>query len=288
MAKRSWLSVLLVLAACKVGLADGNYPGPVLATFHGTLASTGDAGTNGQIGIALEWLNFPNLPRPVPISGYDGGTPPFPYQACAVAPTMRPPVTLPFNIFLSQSVSYQAQFPIQFVIPVTQTPPPDALITGATDAGIVSMALGRVVAYGDANGNGTLDVGNVQAPGEVVVGVSSLDVVYIDGTFPPYPQGFSIVDESMSPAQALPASTPLDLIDPNQRGGPGSYSCTSYEIVSAFNGPVPPGASIDCAPDGGAYGWRLVSGIGADCVLHDDNGFVCDPDGGALPNWPCP
>lgn len=133
---------------------------------------------------------------------------------------------------IARIASYKTTFPVSFTIPITELPPDDALVPldiATTGSGVFATA--HLVAFIDDNHNNKLDLPSADGIHDRILGVSTQQIVYLDGFFPPpevaaqghvpvrsnllpyqagpkLPQGFSIIDLSQN---VLPASTPLDL-----------------------------------------------------------------------------
>jgi hypothetical protein len=133
---------------------------------------------------------------------------------------------------IAQTVSYQPTFPVDFTLSITTLPPDDALVPlDVAVAGEGHFATAHLVAFIDDNRNGRLDLPSAEGIPDRIIGVSTQQIAYLDGVFPPpevaahghvpvsllplpyqagprLPQGYSIIDVSQN---VLPASTPLDL-----------------------------------------------------------------------------
>jgi hypothetical protein len=134
---------------------------------------------------------------------------------------------------LTESISYEPVFPINFKLPLLELPPEAARVDLSTVGGSGTFAMGYVIAFVDEDGDGELDLGQLDVEPEQVVArsvsnplpdgrsISSYWVVYLDGqidlenAIPTYketlaalPQGFSLWHTKETPAED-PADAPL-------------------------------------------------------------------------------
>lgn len=130
-----------LLAACGTAVTP-EHEGVPLATVSGQITSDGTVDVGDGLRLALVWT---------PTMG-DGRV----------------------KGLVTQDVTYQGSFPQQYKFDIYSPPPPEALSDWSEQKGPESVAIGKLVAYRDLNGNGQLDT--IKADGIVhdkVVGTSA-------------------------------------------------------------------------------------------------------------------
>ncbi len=216
--------------------------------------------------------------------------------------------TEPQLTFVSQAVQYQAQFPINFSIPVTQVPPASAQLDLAAQGGHGTLAFGFLIAFEDANQNGVFDLGSPGVAPEHVLASSLKDdgsstaLVFLDGTLPPtapWPQGiapgFSFFAAQNGAVQVLAADTTLSLATAASTLV-NDYACSAQAFHVEVQAEPAVGSPFSCgdilAADGTLYEkravtWFAVVGLTA-CVREITMGQRCIEPTVSLPsNWPC-
>lgn len=315
------LAALAALAPTGCGsLADGQYAGEPIATFTGTLTTQGAVTLNGPVSLAILW--FPEalgsmeeeIPPPGegddPIPGDDGEIPSLPCDG-EPWPFERQSTTLEVATWVSQSVSYQAQFPISFTVPMLAVPPAEVQVDLSTYGGSGRMSLGTLVAYEDLNANGRFDQGRPGQPGDRILAVSATAtgqqiLVFLDGQIPAgseefawvdgtIPQGFSrIVQHPNDPERGLvvPGATAINLVISDDEASQLNaifFGCAAIEYRYDFGGPLPAGAEPFCDEGGAAYSWFAPRTEIDACVFSFGMGGAClDPELTPPASWPCP
>jgi hypothetical protein len=297
------------LSGCGPGgnLADENYPGQTLGVVQGALGGDIALGITEPVSMAIVWAaSFPTsvLVNDVAPTGSHG-------DLCAMAPTQLSSIVHVNPGFrISQQVTYEPIFPIQFSIPITTLPPVDAQLDLSSLGGTGKFSFGFVVAYVDANKNGRFDQGSpANAPERLLASSFGKDLNYImflDGTPPPQflapsvtvPQGlsmYSVKDFATSaPAgpSVVPVNTPVTLGTPPPTFGV-LMGCESFESRKIFGGNRLAGSSAivgtcGTGPEGSIYLWRSEV-VPTACVFEERQGAVCLASGAPEPaDWPCP
>lgn len=293
--KRS-LSVLTILstAACGNGLVDPNYHGQVLTTLRGTLTASGPMASADPVSLAILW---------VPPSLINSGWPARGSADTIACGDERSSVTTAENVaWVSESVTYQAQFPISFQIPVTSLPPASVRLDLAQAGGQGSWSMGILVAYVDTNGNGQFDLSRPGAPGDELVAstLSQADytaIFYLDGTIPPtsnmeVPQGFSVINGGVEhPTEIHLPSQAIELVvGQNAAGEDGNLvSCAAIERREHIGGPVPAVlADRRCSEFTRELMWTAPNVVPERCVVEQRRGRAClDPAVEAPADWLC-
>lgn len=314
--KISFSVLLLAVAACgDRGLVDEDYEGEPLVIIEGSLGVTGATAPSSPISLAIQWVPAvepPDLPPPGEF------TPPRGPPVCdGTAQPVRTATSLGRENrgWVSQSVTYQAQFPIAFQIPVTTLPPPTARLDLAQLGHSGTLSIGMLVAYVDTNQNGRFDLGQPgQAGDELLAASADVDgelsqvIVYMDGSIGPRPPpgqdnwvdefldyyrglplGFSLLGTSGTVATPMPVTTPITMnVGDNASGRDElAVSCSYIERRTVRDGPTPSNAEIYC--NGGGYSWRLPDAYPEPCVELVTEGQVCLAAGVTPPpGYPCP
>ena len=306
-----WLlaGAVSILAGCGDGLVNNEYPGEVLTTLRGTLAAGAGQAVTGPVSLAILWLP-PTIfvseefegGGPVPIGGEE------PNPTCDGTPEpLQTHVEQGDTIaWVSQSVTYQAQFPINFQIPVTTLPPADVRLDLAEVDGQGTWSIGVLVAYVDGNGNGQYDLGSPgDFPDQLIASSASeaganIDVIfYMDGSYPAgsdfdqqfgqLPVGFSLLSGDANSAPTLRAPTdPIELtVGRNIQGADFNFvGCGRVERRAETNGPIPADAELFCEAD--YYYWTAPEVAPEPCVEVERSGWACLDAGTPAPaSWPC-
>jgi hypothetical protein len=160
-------SILVCLMAAACGGATGtDKQGPPLVTLHGQLTGTAGASTTGPVSVAIAW-----------------------YPALASNGATANPKAI-----VTQQVTFQGNFPVDFSLQLDGPPPDDAMVDLAANGGVGKAAYGALLAFEDRNGNGTLDLVPLSGgPIDKIVGSSIGDpslvqpaitysIQYLDGT----------------------------------------------------------------------------------------------------------
>jgi hypothetical protein len=323
---RRWAVGLLAAAGCVGagcggrGLADSRYPGETIATFSGELVDEGNTPPSGPVSMAILWVpgllevaeqaGVPILVQgsgPNPAIGSNPG-------GCN-APENRSTSHIEFPRWISESVEYQPEFPIQFQVPIHAAPPPEAQIDLAPLGGQGHVSLGLLIAYSDDMATGSFEPSTPGHPGDRLLATSIHDrptvVVFLDGTLPANrdtaflkalaadtPQGYSLSSVGGSPqhpadAMSMPVSTPIHLsvVPSTPKVGSilGILECGSLDLISDTNpSTMTPGAELSCAPDRRSYVWSATGDAGV-CTIAQSTGFGCLAPGQTAPaSWPCP
>jgi hypothetical protein len=163
-------SILICLIAAACGGATGTEKqGTALVTLHGQLTGASTATSTGPVSVAIAW--YPSVAANGPTSGA--------------------------KAIVTQKVTFQGTFPVDFTVQLDGPPPDDALIDLAQNGGRGKAAYGVLIAFEDRNGNGQLDlIPPGGAPVDRIVGASSGDpsavipavtysIQYLDGTAGP-------------------------------------------------------------------------------------------------------
>jgi hypothetical protein len=190
----------LALTACgNQPLASTKYAGPPLATISGQLSLPPGQTQSAPVLLALAWYNE---------------------SVTATAP----------NSILTQDVAYQGSFPANYTFNLTQ-PPPAGSLAPVGNGGAGNFAYGRLLAYQDGNGNGTLDTIPFGGPVvDKVLGASAplftwydtvYEVYYADGDIPAdWPagaqRGFNLVKSGSANGKSfqevVPFSTQVPIV----------------------------------------------------------------------------
>jgi hypothetical protein len=318
------------------GLADGGYHGETLATFRGELKA---ADARGAIAMAILWApsfegettSSPSGANNGPPSMMSGGANPGPgavpppnnggghgTQACPVGADAPDPVDhqLSFPRWVTESVRYQAQFPIDFQVPISSVPSPSVQVDLAPYGGQGRVSIGLLIAYEDTDGNGTFTPSSPGRIGDRLIATSARQegatlIIFLDGTLPANndaailkvipantPQGFSVVDftngGASGPTQVAlhtvqETTIELGTADPHA-GYYDIIDCSTIDVTETTtpqNAPVPAGADVSCSSDRHSYRWTLRAN--AVCTEGATFGSGCfDPSGPAPAGWPCP
>ncbi|MCA9552394.1 MAG: hypothetical protein KC933_20335 [Myxococcales bacterium] len=309
-----WLlaGAVTIFSGCGDDLVNNKYEGEVLTTIKGTLAAGTGQTVNGPVSLAILWL-----PPTIFVADEQAGGGPIPPRTgdgtgeptCTGIPD---PTTLDVDLvdsiaWVTQSVTYQAQFPINFQIPITSLPPANVRLDLAdVTEGQGTWSMGVLVAYVDGNGNGQYDPGTPgNLPDQLLAASASqegtsIDVIfYLDGTYPAgsdfdqtfgqIGQGFSLLSGSTSQAPMVRAATdPIELaLGRNIQGADFNFTgCGQVEHRVETNGAIPTDAELFCYEDG--YGWYAPETSPEPCVVVEKSGWACLAPGTPAPaNWPC-
>jgi hypothetical protein len=140
------MAATFVLAACG-SAKNGSYPGVPLATLQGSLTSV-NSSISQPVHLAIAW--YPYFSSLIP-----GGPP----------------------SIVTQDVSYQGTFPIQYTFNLYEPPPASAVGTLPQAGPGFQLAIGVILAYLDNNQNGTLDpIGTNGSVVDTILGSSVPDV----------------------------------------------------------------------------------------------------------------
>lgn len=141
--------------------------------------------------------------------------------------------------YVAEDVTIAAQFPAQFQLSTSRTPPPEAFAAG--DGLELPFVIGYIVAWADGNGNGTLDPvpGDGTTSPDTILGTSASYVWYANTSMPIADQTFAI-----QPGFNLVGSTGAQY-----PAGCDTYaSCTAGEKSGTHT--LPAGATIELALTG--------------------------------------
>jgi hypothetical protein len=306
-----WLlaGAVTILAGCGEGLVNNEYPGEVLTTLRGTLAAGSGQQITGPVSLAILWLP----PTVFVVEEHSGGGPigiggdePDPTCDGTPDPAETTSETSPTIAWVSQSVTYQAQFPINFQIPVTTLPPADVRLDLAEVGGQGTWSMGVLVAYVDGNGNGQYDLGTPgNLPDQLIAASATgeganIDVIfYMDGSYPAgsdfdqlfgqLPQGFTLLSGDTDQAPTVRAATdPIELtVGRNVQGRDFNFvGCGQIERRVERNGALPADADLNCHESG--YFWSAPVEAPAPCVEVDRYGWAClAPETPAPAGYPC-
>lgn len=308
-----WLlaGAVTIFSGCGDDLVNEKYEGEVLTTIKGTLAAGPGQTVNGPVSLAIMWL-----PPTIFVADEQSGGGPIPRisdggdeQACDGIPDpTNTEAELEDSIaWITQSVTYEAQFPINFQIPITSLPPANVRLNLAdVTQGQGTWSMGVLVAYVDGNGNGQYDLGTPgNLPDQLLAASaaaegSSIDVIFfLDGTYPAGSdfdqllgqgaQGFSLLSGSTGQAPTVRAATdPIELtLGRNVEGADFNFTgCGQIEHRIETNGAIPADAELFCYEDG--YGWLAPETSPEPCVVVEKSGWACLTPGTTAPaNWPC-
>lgn len=286
---------------CGQGLVDDAYEGEAITTLHGTLTAGSSAPPSGPVSLTILWM-----PAISPSGGAGGGS--GRRQTCSGAPgAIANEVRLRETFgWVSQSVTFQPQFPISFQIPVTTLPPLSARQDLAEFGGQGTWSFDVLVAYLDGNNNGVYDLavpGN--APDQLLAASSNYSgsdlaaVFYLDSTdlaglgadFGVLPQGFSVLRRTpTSSSTVLPVTTSIELtMGHNIQGEDFSYTgCRQVEHRIELNGARAANAQVECRDDKRYYWWHTPVDRPELCVEIHREGSACVTTDAPIPaGWPC-
>jgi hypothetical protein len=288
-------------------MADDSYHGEPLITIQGTLTAPANPPIGPGVSIAIFWMsNSPSfhIPGDLLTPKCDGN--PFPARTGEDIMTR--------DVWVNQSVQYDAEFPIHFKLPLTKLPPAEArLDLGSGGEGTISM--GFLVVYQDLDKDGEYDFGTqISDPEPILATLGEPDEIiylyFLNGRitatldFPPgwelldsLPKGFSfvIIDSSSFTIQSiLPADTPIELnIQPDMSPYlTYTIGCHEQKVTFEYLESMPPEAEPVCVQfPGGAthfYSWTEEEYIEG-CQSYFRGVAAClDPDTPAPDDWPCP
>lgn len=306
-----WLlaGAVSILVGCGDGVVDNQYPGEVLTTLRGTLSAGSGQTVTGPVSLAILWLPPTIFSADEQTGGGpigSGDTPGEPTCTGLPDPTELTAETVPTIAWVSQSVTYQAQFPINFQIPVTTLPPASVRLDLAEVGGTGTWSMGVLVAYVDGNANGQYDLGTPgNFPDQLLAASateegSDLDVIfYLDGTYPPgsdfdqlfgqLPSGFALLsgDTSVGPMARAPTEPIALTVGRNIQGSDFNFvGCAQVERRSETNGTRPADAELYCEES--SYWWYAPDTSPEPCVEVDRSGWACLDAGQPAPaSWPC-
>lgn len=291
--------LLLATFGCG-GLIDDKYAGQTLATVQGQLKASSGTNVTAPIGMAIFWEGA-TVPA-VPITS--GGDPSEPLSCAATRQPRDTSFVTNYSSFVSQAVSYEPHFPIDFSIPVKGVPPKSAQFDlAAMGGGTGVVAFGLVIAFEDANGNGAYDFGTPTRNAERILGTSATNdshttVVFLDGhlngraaAIPGLPadfdtQGLTLVrlDQATNTFTSEPASTPITVaVAPNT--ATNELGCSSVGIDTFYEATPREGAIITCM-NSTSYTWELAERP-TTCMQKVHTGIVCLGNSAPPANWPC-
>ena len=208
---------------------------------------------------------------------------------------------------LTASISHERTFPVNFELPVLELPPEAARVDLAQVGGSGTFAMGHVIAFVDADGDGELDLGRLDVEPEQVVArsmgnpvpnsrsKSSYWVVYLDGkidaanalpsvkeTLAALPQGFSLwhtvetaaEDPTQAPLrerEVLPISTHVQMYSDPELSRSDLY-CEEWQFETQFVAePFTPEYGYSFCTDGGReYEARKPSEPAGTCRFKGD------------------
>jgi hypothetical protein len=207
--------------------------------------------------------------------------------------------------WVTQSVTYDAEFPISFTIPMTELPPADARMPLADYGGTGMISFGVLVAYIDGNGNGVYDRGTPgNLPDELLSSSSNWSgsdltvILFLDGdpagfgsAFGTLQQGFNIVSKTptQSPTMLGPTDPIMMTLGHNIDGRDLEYTgCAQIERRISYDGPIPAGAEISCDRDNTFLNWQMPDERPQPCVVVERSGLQCLLNGETPPaGWQC-
>jgi hypothetical protein len=299
------LAAALPLAACDA-LADENTAGPPIATVGGTIEPGDDPPEDPQnVNLALVW-------RPGLFQDGSGGE------------DDDPDRTEYDTELVGQNVEFEATFPIEYQLDITEPPPEHVLRDLTNDEGLpYRLGNAYLVAYEDSNENGALDPCSGKGPCadrmlaaswrswittvDTRVEIDRFEIKYFDRGFTDLESGitfepgynlmrsrnFGPEDEWINRV-SLDTPIPLELTsdpfvqnlicDPLVIEHPNRP--TDDEEGDRPPRPAPPDAEIACDLDGRGYDWDLYQCQA--CVCFSDQDHVRLEDGDPVPaDWPC-
>mgnify|MGYP001593960653 FL=1 len=255
------MTLLGALAACDA-LTGSGYPGDPLATLTGRITRLDNLDVNGEGAVAVFWQPKSLGAALVNPAAYDPDDPTF-YDvqcqlfqplvdACDGTPHQYDEscrTRLLQDDILTEEVSYEVHFPLEFQIPLYDRPPAPSLYDLAEQGGHGVFTMAHIAAYVDENQNGLLDKGTPERAPELGFADSAFQdylpapgeprrsyfVVYFEGelnldavepifrdALAQMPQGFSLwykeefVDERgqrISVSRSIqPIDTPIEII----------------------------------------------------------------------------
>lgn len=286
---------------CGNGLVNQEYEGEALTTIHGALATGATQIPTEPISLAILWMPQAFEGGSTRQSGTGRG------RGCSSVPMPLTEEVLLEDAWgwVSQSVTYQAEFPISFTIPLNELPPASARMALEDYGGSGTISFGVVVAYIDGNGNGVYDRGGPgNLPDELLSSSSNWSgsdltaILFLDGdpagfagAFGPLPQGFSIISRTPTiPPTMLGPMDPIPMtLGHNIDGKDFEYTgCAQIERRISSDGPVPANAEFSCsAEDRYAY-WSTPVERPEPCVTVERGGLLCLLHDEQPPaDWPC-
>ena len=297
----------LLIAACgdaepSIVEQDDNQ-GP-LGTLRGTVSTPDTSGWGQQISMAVLWVpsdevEFTDIPIPDSPDAIECTGEADPKQFVQEKTFERRRWIQTF-----EPVSFDANFPIRFEIPIEEPPPLETL---NALFGYAEFAIGRLVVFIDSNRNGALDLPSANLEGDEILALpQEVTIYYMDpepgievflepdetGTEVQIPDGlsFRIANRFTSPASGVDIQISTE---PADRKTAEHAACTSIALRDEFGAPVPSNLNPEltrCSEDGRYVLQATDREIELDrtCVLTKRVVEACLEPGSPRPEgWPC-